>query len=395
MFFISQIGECDCAITCLNMLLANYHHDKNYLFLKHEDRPYSFKELIEIGEKYHLSLTGVKIEDALEITKCESFPIIVTIRNIDKSRHSVLLVKANSKKVTYFDPLFGKVSESFDDFASKWTKHALIVGELTKTTCDIIPPHFVAKKDKITLPIFQLLSGVSFLLATFFIDRNVDMVIPIIFFALFFVFELIFRENLVRAMRRIDENLEEYDLDIPKEKYKDLFTSSEKYRIKALTRVSEVINAGLISLFLIFIVLINDKMNAIYVALTIFLALVECLAFNPFIEKKTINLARQEQEILHSDSEVEYKLLARTTREQAYRLGQYRVIFNYVSIGIILFSIVLVMSLTQNINVTYIVFYLCICLFLRTNLLKVLTYEEMTRQKDNEQIKIICYLKDK
>ena len=395
MHFISQIGEHDCGYTCLAMLLANYHHDKNYLFLKHEDREYSFKELIDEAAKYNVELKGVKIPDPFELTNNDTFPIIVVIKLENEARHSVLLLKANTKKVVYYDPAFGKISESFVDFASKWTKHALIVTKYEKTTCDIKPDNFIATRDKITLPIFQILSGASLLLATYFIDRAVVMYLPIIFFVLFFVFELLFRDNLIRAMRRMDTRIDNYEIDVPKGKYHDLFVATEKYRAKALTRTPDIINASLISAFLIFILIINSRMNLIYVALVIFLAFIECFVFTPFLNKKTIEVNKQEQNIQNVDSVEEYQILANSTRENAYKIGQYRTVFTYVSIGILLFMSILLMAVSDVVNLTYVVFYLCVCLFLRMNIIKVFSFDELSQERDKEHVKIICYLKDK
>ena len=393
MHFISQIGEHDCGYACLAMLLAYYHHDKNYLFLKHEDRQYSFKELIEEADKYNMSLKGVKIPEPFELTNNKNFPIVAILRLENGARHSVLVLRASSKKVIYYDPAYGKVSESFVNFASKWTKHALIVDKVTKTTCDIKPDSFIARRDKITLPIFQILSGVSLLLATYFIDRNVAMYVSIILFVLFFVFELLFRDNLVKAMRRMDMNIEKYEIDIPKEKYHDLFVATEKYRVKALTRTPEIINASLISAFLVFILLLNSRMNAIYVALTVFLAVMECFVFNPFLAKKTLEVDHQEQHLLKVDTSAEYQILARSTRENAYKIGQYHAVFSYVSIGILLFVSILLMAVSDVVNLTYVVFYLCACLFLRMNIIKVFSFDEMSQARDKEHVKIICYLK--
>lgn len=393
MHFISQIGEHDCGFACLAMLLANYHHDKNYLFLKHEDRQYSFKELIDEAKKYNTELKGVKISDPFELTNNEVYPIIVVIKLDDGALHSVLLLKANTKKVVYYDPAYGKVVESFIDFTSKWTKNALIVTKYQKTTCDTKPESFIAKRDKITLPIFQLLSGVSLLIATFFMDREVAMYLPIIFFVLFFVFELLFRDNLIKAMRRMDTIIEDHDVDIPKEKYHDLFVATEKYRAKALTRVPEIINASLISAFLVFILLINSRMNAVYVILVIFLAVIECLVFNPFINQKALEVDKQERTLYRVDSISEYHILARSTRESAYKIGQYRTVYTYVSIGVLLFTSILLMAISNVVSLTYIVFYLCVCLFLRMNIIKVFSFEEISTYRDNEHVKIICYLK--
>ena len=99
MYFISQVGKHDCAFACLSMMLANYHHDKNYLFLKHEDKQLSFKDLQIIGESYNLKLLGVKIDNVNEIANCRNFPIIVTLKLKDNTRHSVLVYRANKKKI--------------------------------------------------------------------------------------------------------------------------------------------------------------------------------------------------------------------------------------------------------------------------------------------------------
>ena len=395
MHFISQIGEHDCGYTCLSMLLANYHHDKNYLFLKHEDRQYSFKELIDEAAKYNVELKGVKISDPFELTNNEAFPIIAVIKLDSGARHSVLLLKANTKKVVYYDPAYGKVVESFVNFASKWTKHALIVTKYEKTTCDIKPDSFIARRDKITLPIFQILSGVSLLLATYFLNREVVMYLPIIFFVLFFIFELLFRDNLVRAMRRMDKNMDDYEIEVSKEKYHDLFVATEKYRIKALTRVPEIINACLISAFLVFILLINSRMNAIYVLLVVFLAVIECFVFVPFINKKTMEVDKQEKSLLEVEDPGEYQIIANTTREDAYKIGQYRTVFTYVSIGILLFVSILLMAVSDVVDLTYVVFYLCVCLFLRMNIVKVFSFDTLSQERDKEHVKILCYLKKK
>ena len=393
MYFISQIGEHDCGFACLNMMLANYHHDKNYLFLKHEDQQYSFKELVDTAKEHNLSLIGVKIKDPYDLTTYEHFPIIAVLQLDNGAHHSVYLVKATSKKVTYYDPAIGKVTESFVNFVSKWTKSALIIENGVKTTCDIKPDSFVAKRDKITLPIFQILSGASFLFATYFIDRDVSMLFPIIAFVLFFVFELLFRDNLIRAMRRMDNNIERYEIDIPKEKYHDLFVATEKYRIRALTRAPDIINACLISMFLVFILLINDINNYVYVLLTMFLTIIECFILNPFLKKKSVEVDEQERSLLKVDNANEYQILSRATRESAYKVAMYQTVFNYVSIGIMLFASIIIMAMANVVNLTYVVFYLCVCLFLRMNIKKVFSFDEITQEKDKELAKIICFLK--
>ena len=393
MYFISQSGKHDCAFTCLAMMLANYHKDKNYLFLKHEDRNYSFKELMILAESFNMTLLGVQIESVGELTKSDKFPFIVTIKVSEKAFHCVLLLKATKKYVLVYDPAVGKRKIGLREFEEVWTNKALIVKNYMKSSCPFVSPTFIAKKDKVTLPLWQILSGVSLLAGTYFISKDALIFIPIALFSLFVVFELVFRENLVGAMRRMDAEINSYSLDITKEKYYELYSNIERYRKAALTKTPNIIYTMLIAIFIIIILILNGTINLVYIALAFGYSIFEAFVFEPFIEMRAKEIVEDEKKISLCENDDEYYHYSQEAREKAYHLGIVKTVFTYLGAAIFLVATILVMALSQVVSVTYVVFYLCIILFLKSNFTKVFSFNKQEEDYDNYLNKLINSLK--
>lgn len=393
MYFISQVGKHDCAFACLEMMLANYHHDKNYLFLKHEDKQYSFKELMTIAETFNLKLLGVKIDSVNEIASCRNFPIVVTIKTKDDSRHSVLLYRANKKKVYFYDPARGKMVMSLREFDDKWTKNALIAEKPIRYSCPFTPPSFVASRDKITLPLFQVLSGISLLVGSYFVNRDSFIFIPIIFFSLFIIFELLFRENLIKAMQRMDEEIAKYQLDITSEEYYSLYEATENYRSNAIGLVPDIIFTMLISVFLTAILVMNGTINIIYVGLSLLFAAIESIVLEPYFAKQTKLVEDDEIELKRSENEDEYYHFSSSAREKAYHIALAKTVTSYLSIGLLLIISIIIMAMSQVVSVTYVVFYLCISVYLKNNFTKMFKFSSQEEKCDYYRGKIINSLK--
>lgn len=393
MYFISQAGKHDCAFACLSMMLANYHHDKNYLFLKHEDKQLSFKDLQIIGESYNLKLLGVKIDNVNEIANCRNFPIIVTLKLKDNTRHSVLVYRANKKKIYFFDPARGKMVMSLREFDDKWTKNALIAEKPIRYACPINPPTFIAPRDKISLPLFQVLSGLSLLVGSYFVSKDAFIFLPIIFFSLFIIFELLFRENLIRAMQRMDEEIAKYELDITKEEYYSFYESTEKYRLNAVAFVPNIIFNMLISIFLTIILVMNGAINLIYVLLSFLFAGVESIILEPYFDKQTRQIEDDETEICIAENDDEFRHYASCAREKAYHLGLMKTVLSYLSIGLMLIITILIMALSEVVSITYVVFFLCISVYLKSNFNKMFKFTSQEEKCNHFRSKIIHSLK--
>lgn len=394
MYFISQVGEHDCAFTCLTMMLANYHKDKNYLFIKHEDRSYSFKELITIGECYGLTLSGVKVENPDELAKCEKFPIIVVIENEQGANHSVLLLSFNNKKVTYFDPAIGKKSEPHDEFVEKFKNVALIVAKVHKMKRVDTPKDYISLRDKITLPIFQILSGASLLLGTYFIDKDSYVFVPVLLLALFGVFELLFRDNLIGAMRRMETNMQGYSIEVKDNNYYHFYEASEKYRQTALSNIPNFIYSAMITIFIIFIFLINSLENFMLIIFPIVFSFVEILFLQPMLKNNETEITSLEKRITTIKDEEEYLAVSSKARNYAYLSGIVSSVATYLFIAIQLTVIILMMRRASTINITFLVFNLCLSTMLRKNIKNLLMFSEISQVADDMRIKIICSLSE-
>ena len=394
MFYITQSGKHDCAFVCLAMMLANYHHDRNYLFLQHVDKQYSFKELVDKAKEYNLHLLGVKVEDENEILKNDQFPIVVILKNEeDDSRHSVLLTKIKRSKVYIFDPVIGKRTMTLEDFYQSWTGEALIFSGISRTKCPIIPPDFIAKEDKILLPILQIISGLSLFVGTYFINQDSDIVLPIIFFGIFVIFEIMFRVSLIRAMRKMDTNIMQYSLNISKEEYFNFYSNTERYRYVSLSFFSNLVFSMMIVLFLTFILVLNSAYNIIYIIFAVGFAGIESLFYGPFYNDRSKDIEYDEKCLKEAENEEEFNFYAVEAREKAYQLSFSKTIINYLSIAFFLLLTVLLMSITGVISITYIVFYISVSLYLKTNFSKVFMYSKDSEQYDSLRLKIINSVK--
>lgn len=389
MFYIAQSGEHDCAFACLAMMLANYHKDRNYLFLQHEDKLYSFKDLIKIAAQYDLNLEGAKFTNEMEILKNKTWPIIVILEEKENVKHAVLITKISRRKVYLFDPAQGKRKLELDYFLEVWSKVALLFSGLSKTKCPIIPPDFVSKEDKFVLPFLQILSGLSLFIGTYFIDKESLLVIPIIFFGAFIVFELLFRSALVKAMKKMDDNIASYNLNITKEEYYSFYRNVERYRYVSLSFFSNLIFSLMIVLFLTFVLILNSVYNLLYVLSALLVALLESALHSAKMEEMIKDIENDEKSLKEAKNQEEFQYFAKEARHKAYHISFYKSVYNYLSVVIFLALAIFIMTLSKVNSLTYIVFYLCVSVYLKSTFSKAISYSKDAEQYDLLRLKII------
>lgn len=394
MFFIPQLGGFDCAFTCLKMMLANYNHDKNYLFLPHENRRYNFKELEEIASSYGTILKGIKVNDDKELLRCNKFPIIVTLNKRRRVKHAVLVLKANKRWIKIYDPAVGKVKMNTDLFFKEWTHRAMIVESCGHIKCPIEFNDYIDKKDKVVLPLLQVFGSGSLLAGTYFISESFPMYLPVIFFSMFVALEIMFRTSLIRAMKRMDEKIFSHSIRRDDETYLDVYKSIEKYRQKSLSMIPNLLYSFIISIFITVILIINDYLNVIYVILPLIFALVEVFIYKPIYKAHSVALIDKENQIEDVINDDDFKSKSREIHEKAYKVALFKNLFTYIEIGGLLISIVLVMYFTGTISITYILFYLCISFFLLTNFVKMFVSGNDVEEVNYAKAKLINSLEE-
>ena len=394
MYFVSQTGQNDCAFTCLKILLANYHHDKNYLFLPSKRDAYSFKDLQDIARENHMEVIGVKRIENLQLRTSKDFPIIVTLNKSKGIRHSVLLLGTTRKYVKVFDPENGKRRILIEEFQKQWDQKALVVDKdapKERYKCEHKVTDYIDKRDKITLPIWQLISSISLLVGMYFINSNSYFFVPIIFFAAFLIFEVLFRKNLISALKRMDENVFSYQMRVDKDEYFDVFKAYEKYRLVALSIIPNFIYTVLISVFVTLILIMNDAINTVYVVLSLVLAIIHVYVYLPYFHRKANEIAEQEQALNQAENQFQFKFVAEKAHDAAYQLGLNKNIFTYVELAVLLMSSITIMSISGIVNIIYVIFYLCISIYLKDNFIHLLEYSTQSEEFDSALAKLTNY----
>ena len=302
----------------------------------------------------------------------------------------MLVLKANRKYITIFDPLCGRRKIPTEIFMSEWTKRALIPpSEKVKKKCETIYPDFINKRDKIILPILQVISGVSLLVGTYFINSSVKFYLPVIFFTLFIVFELLFRFELVNAMKRMDEEIFAFGFRGQNKNYMDIYKTIEKYRYHALTSTPSFLGSIMIATFISIILVMNSTINIVYIVLSASLAVINVFLYQPFFQNKSLEVADKESEINEVQSDYQFKMKSDEAHTLAYALGLNKNIYFYIEIAVLLLTIILAMTITKVINITYILFYLCISVFLHQTFVKMLEYGSKSEEFDHVKAKLI------
>ncbi len=395
MYFISQVGQHDCAFTCLKMLLANYHHDKNYLFLKCEDKPYSFMDLKKIAQEYHMDVSGIRVERARELENNKGYPFIVTLEKRKGVKHSVLVLGMSRKYIKIYDPETGKRKILSEIFYSQWDRKALVVNKekgYQKIKCDIQINDFIDKKDKITIPIWQIISSISLAVGMYFINSNAYFFVPIIFLSLFIIFEIMFRKNLISAMQRMDDNIFNYQINAEKEQFYDFYRVMEKYRYVSLTIIPNLLYTVLISLFITSVLVMNSLTNIIYIFLALLLAIIHVYIYLPYQKNKHDEIADKEATIKDVQNQFHFRSVVNSAHESAYKLGLFRNSLTYIEVAALLMSIITVMAISHVVNITYVIFYLCISVYLKDNFIRLMQYSEQSEEYNNQLVKLLHYI---
>ena len=101
MYYIPQVTKSGCGFTCLKMLLAIAHRDEKYLYLKENEShgSYSYQDLLEIAQRYEVTLTGLKYDDKSDLSHFTQFPLILTVTRENQSPHAVLATKIKGKSM--------------------------------------------------------------------------------------------------------------------------------------------------------------------------------------------------------------------------------------------------------------------------------------------------------
>lgn len=126
---IYQKEENDCGIACLASIFSycniRYSDEKLWSQFAGKDEGISFKEIIEVSEKYGLGCDCYEADiDDLQTISRKCFPIIAHI--VQRGSYHFVIVEKIKKKVLLFDPSLGEYNLPIEDFKKIWTGNIVI-----------------------------------------------------------------------------------------------------------------------------------------------------------------------------------------------------------------------------------------------------------------------------
>lgn len=355
--FIYQGNKHDCGFASLKMLLADVHHDSNYLYLDNEkkDEAYNLLELVNIAKKHNVTLVGkeIDIDSTVEYVKKHK-TFLAVVEDELHNAHLVYVKGMMFNKVRVLDPNKGELLMDLVNFKGIFQRKVLEFdkGDFRKTKCpnkkkDIIPKWHLALLYSLTF-----LSMASIILAFTLIAYNIDFLSIALSLVSYIIFESAQRFASHVLLKKFDERY----LKVFQEKPKEFIMESypiliERKKYLFLTPIM-LISDLVLSFSILFIFIINGKIYAtILLGLWVLATVIEYLYYL-VTKKKEDNVNIMENQLLDGKP-IEIKNFVNDTYSIAGLFSIKRLLLILASV---LGSIYL-MIVTNNKTITFVLFY--------------------------------------
>ncbi len=395
MFYIPQIQKDDCGFACLKMALATINKDKNYLFLPQDEKhgPYSFSDLIEIGEKYGLYFSAYRTSEKQELSNSSIFPFIASITLKNGGKHAVLVLKVKWKRVTYLDPAEGKVTVSIKKFASIWDGKCLFPERVVKQKCELTNLEPIKMWQKVLLGVAQLVAGVFTVLGIYFVKDGTPIYMPLIFLSLALLSELCLKIISYSLMKKIDQFFFD-ESHVPYVSYGEYLNRYENYKKYSLSSPMNHLLTLIFTVGLATIVILNDYRNLMIVLVPIVLTFIQALFITPLEHKKEKELEVLENDVNGAVSQDDFKEKVQKIHKGAYQFSYIDLIKRYCFALLMIVAVFLTMKLCDISSLPYIIFYTCISLALYKGMEKLFAFPKRMEEYNKVKVKISNSLKN-
>ena len=397
MFYIQQSDEHDCGFTCLKIMLANIHHDHNYLFLPSPfdtSKSVSFLSLMKEGEKYGVKLSALRALDKDELPPKDKLPFI-TRMEINEVSHALYIYKISNKYVYCYDPSYGKRKININEFTLTWSGEILLIEEYQKMRCPVIKPKFMKNHETLISLGLSLLAAISSVLAVYFINKESYIYLPLIFFSLMIISEVALKAYSIRIMKNVDQRVETITHHIKNEDYYDYYLTYEGYKKYLLVNQISYFSSFYIFLLISLVFIINDKINVIYILINLVLASSYTFFIRPILDKEEKEIMYQEAVIKKADGVMNAFIAMDSARERAYKYVNKEYAFKCVVIAIQIILTFIMMIYMNLVSVTYIICNTVLQIYLYNNVVSLLNKNTDLEKQDNLLNKIINYIENK
>ena len=378
MYYIPQVTKSGCGFSCLKMLLAIVRKDERYLYLSEDEShgAYSYQDLLEVAQRYEVTLTGRKYPDKNDLRHLKEFPVILTIQRENQSPHAVLATKIRGSRIKISDPERGTYWQNIDKFIKEWDATALAISHVEDYP---FTPRQVDAKDtkgEIVSYILQALAAVFIALAIFFVKPDGSFLLPLVFCIASLACEIILRMLLLKRMQKYDKYLRRFLPYVYRKDYYEFYKRGQEYKASALTMGLNFLFYFLIVALIVVISLINSLTYAVSIGISVLCAFVNAAILFPYQKSVNRELSHQENELRRVKEQEDMELKVKNLEVKSYRYAYYEFASKVVVGAFFLLASFLICRIEKTFAITNIVFYTCVSYLIYQNLVPLFSYDQ-------------------
>ena len=378
MYYIPQVSKSGCGFTCLKMLLAIAHKDERYLYLKEDEHHgnYSYQDLLEVAQRYEVTLIGIKYDDKSDLRHFKNFPLILTIVRENQGPHAVLAVKRRGNFIKIQDPDKGVYWQKIDKFIVDWDGTALAINHVEDCPFRLRQVDAKDTKGDVLSYIFQSMAAIFIALATFFVKPDGSMVLPLIFCAASLLCEILLRVFLLKRMQRYDRYIRRFLPYIHRKDYFEFYKRGQEYKQSALTLGLNFIFNFLIVTLIVVVSLFNSLTYAVSIGIAVLCAFITAFLFSPYKKSVEKELENQENELRYVKEVTDMELKVKTLEVKSYRYAYYEFACRLITSCFFILASFFISMVEHAFSITNLVFYTCVSFLIYQYLVPLFHYDQ-------------------
>lgn len=390
MYYIPQVTKNGCGFACLKMLLAIAHHDERYLYIREDENHsfYSYQDLLEIAQRYEVTLVGRKYTDKSDLRHFRDFPLILTVTGENQSSHAVLAVARRGKHIKIQDPAKGVYWQKIDKFIQAWDGTALAISHIEDCPFTLRQIDASDKKGLVTSYIFQVLAAVFIALAILFIKPDGSFALPLILCALSLICEIILRIMLLKNMQKYDRYLRRFLPYVHRRDYFEFYKRGQDYKASSLTTGLNFIFYFLIVTLIIVVSLFNSLSFVVSIGVAFVSAIATALVLSPCKRTASKELIMQENELRKVKEVDDMEMKVKNLEIKSYRYAYYDFASKIVIGVFFLLASLVICRYEKTFAITNIIFYTCVSYLVYQYLVPLFSYDQKLNENMVNKVRI-------
>ena len=390
MYYIPQVTKSGCGFACLKMLLAIVRKDERYLYLSEDEShgSYSYQDLLEIAQRYEVTLTGIKYPDKSDLRHFKDFPLILTVQRENQSPHAVLALKMRGHRIKISDPEKGTYWQSIDKLIKEWDGTALAISHIEDCPFTLRQVDAKDTRGEVISYILQALAAIFIALATFFVKPEGSFLFPLLFCAASLVCEIILRMMLLKRMQKYDKYLRRFLPYVYRKDYYEFYKRGQEYKASALTMGLNFLFYFLVVVLIVVVSLINSLTYAVSIGIALICALINAAILFPYQKSVNRELASQENELRKIKEQEDMELKVKSLEVKSYRFAYYEFASKVVVGALFLLSSFLMCRIEKTFTITNLVFYTCVSYLIYQYLVPLFSYDQKVSDNMVNKVRI-------